>query len=191
MAKNNKRLNKNTKIILKTLLGIGVLSVIVISPMILPAFGILIRESKKEQKSKLKPESFLNTFYQLKKRGLIKFEKRNNQIYIFLTEEGKKKAEKYRVDDLQIKRPDEWDKKWRIVIFDIGSCKKIVREALRGKLKELDFYQLQKSVWLHPFDCFKEIEFLKNFFDLNDKELRVIISTDIGGDREIREKYRI
>ena len=83
MAKNNKRLNKNTKIILKTLLGIGVLSVIVISPMILPAFGILIRESKKEQKSKLKPESFLNTFYQLKKRGLIKFEKRNNQIYIF------------------------------------------------------------------------------------------------------------
>jgi DNA-binding transcriptional regulator PaaX len=188
MAKN-KRLNRNTKIILKGILSTGgLLAIAAISPMLLPAFGILIKENEKGNR---RIKNFVNTFYALKRRGLIKFEKKNNQIFISLTEEGKKRTGKYQIDDLKIERPRKWDRKWRIVIFDISSGKRIVREALRGKLKNLGFYQLQKSVWIHPFDCLKEVEFLKNFFGLSDAELRMIISGDIGQDREIKEKYKI
>lgn len=188
------KLNKNTKTILSVLLRLGIISAVVLSPMILPAFGIILVENKKAQIREAKEKrvkNFLNTFYQLKKRKLIKIEKRNNQIYISLTEKGKSRAGKYQIDDLKIKRPKKWDKKWRIVIFDISSKKKIVREALRGKLKQLDFFQLQKSVWLHPFDCREEITLLKDFFNLNNNELRVIISDDIDGDAELKGVYKV
>jgi hypothetical protein len=184
-----KRLNKNTKIILNTLLSMGIFATIAISPMILPAFGIIIVEKEKSRINRAKAKNFINTFYTLKRRGMIDFEKRNNQVYISLTKKGKKQAGKYQINDLSIKKPKRWDKKWRIVIFDIPSNKKIVREALRGKLKRLNFYQLQKSVWAHPFDCFKEIKLLKEFFCLNDNELRIIVSDDIGDDEKMKERY--
>lgn len=185
------KFNKNTKTILNVLLRAGIISAIALSPMILPAFGIIIVENKKAKMRERRTENFINTFYALKNRKMIKIERKNNQIYISLTEKGKKRAGKYQIDDLIIKKPKKWDGKWRIVIFDISSKKKIIRESLRGKLKQLDFLQLQKSVWIHPFDCWKEIELLKNFFNLNNKELRIIVSDDIGGDAEARKVYKI
>lgn len=184
----NRRLNKNTKIILKTLLAAGIVSGVALSPALIPALGVVLVEQKKA-KYRRDARSFVNTFYALRKKGLIEIEKKNGQIYVSLTKQGKKKAGKYQIDDLKIKKPKTWDKKWRIVIFDVSSNKKIVREALRGKLKDLEFYQLQKSVWIHPYDCLKEINLLKNFFGLSDNELRTIISDNIGGDREIRKIY--
>ncbi len=33
------------------------------------------------------------------------------------------------------------------------------------KLKKLEFYELQKSVFIHPFDCKDEIDFIIEFFE--------------------------
>jgi len=95
------------------------------------------------------------------------------------------------IDALKIRRPQKWDRKWRIVIFDISELKKFYREAFRGKLKELGFYPLQKSVWVHPFECRDEIELLRKFFSLDQKELRLIIAQDIGPDDWLREIFKI
>src|SRR3989344_8585515 len=48
-------------------------------------------------------------------------EKNNSDgtVTIFLTDSGKKKALTYSLDDMKIKKPRVWDKKWRIVLFDI------------------------------------------------------------------------
>jgi DNA-binding transcriptional regulator PaaX len=95
---------------------------------------------------KISQKKVSDAFYQLRKRGLIRFENKGGQIYIYLTEKGKKFAEILQIDELKIKNSKKWDKKWRILIFDIAQLKRIYREAFRGKLKELGFYQLQKSV---------------------------------------------
>jgi DNA-binding transcriptional regulator PaaX len=108
-----------------------------------------------------------------------------------LTEKGRKIAGWLQIDALKIRRPKIWDKKWRIVIFDISQLKKFYREAFRGKLKELGFYPLQKSVWIHPFDCQDEIELLRDFFGLDQKEMRLIIAENIGPAEWIREIFKI
>jgi DNA-binding transcriptional regulator PaaX len=95
---------------------------------------------------KISQKKVSDAFYQLRKRGLIRFENKGGQIYIYLTEKGKKFAGILQIDELKIKNSKKWDKKWRILIFDIAQLKRIYREAFRGKLKELGFYQLQKSV---------------------------------------------
>jgi len=132
-----------------------------------------------------------DNFYLLRKRGYIKLERKNNQIYISLTQEGKKKAGLFQIDDLKIKKPKKWDRKWRVLIFDIAQLKKIYREALRGKLKVLGFYQLQKSVWVHPFDCKAEIKMLKDFFGLSDREIRLIVAENIGEYGEIKKFFKM
>lgn len=130
-------------------------------------------------------------FYRLKKEGCIEIEKRGKQFYVSLTKKGKVKAGWLQIDSLEIKRPKEWDGKWRLVIFDISQLKKFFRELFRGKLKQLGFYQLQKSVWVHAFDCRDEIEVLKEFFGLTEKEVRLVVCEDIGGDDKLKEFFRL
>ena len=43
-----------------------------------------------------------------------------------------------------------WDKKWRIVGFDIKENNRNFRNRLREKLKELGFQRLQRSIWISP-----------------------------------------
>lgn len=143
------------------------------------------------REKKYKKKKLYDAFYRLRREGCIEMSKKNQQIYIRLTEKGRRKAGWLQIDRLAIKRPRKWDKKWRIVIFDISQLKKLYREAFRGRLKELGFRPLQKSVWVHPFECRDEIELLRDFFGLSEKELRFIISEDIGRDNWLKKVFKL
>lgn len=93
-------------------------------------------------------------------------EKENERVEIVLTKDGRKKALEFQFDEMKIKKPDKWDGKWRVVIFDIPEKKKKAREALRDKLKDLGFKELQKSVLIHPFECEDEIDFITEVFEI-------------------------
>lgn len=155
-----------------------------------PYFVLNLMKQFKKLK-KYKGKRFSSAFYRLKREGYLKMVRKNHNIYISLTEKGKKKAGWLQIDALKIRRPKKWDRKWRILIFDISELKRIWRDAFRGKLKELGFYPLQKSVWIYPFDCQAEIELLREFFGLSNKELRLIVSENIGKDDWLRKHFKI
>ena len=155
-----------------------------------PYFGISILKSFKNAK-KYKRKRAYDAFYRLKKDGYINIKKINNQIYISLTEKGKKRAGWLQIDALKINKPKKWDKKWRLIIFDIAQSKVNIREAFRGKLRELGFYPLQKSVWIHPYPCEDEVQLLKDFFGLDIKEIRIIIAEKIGDDSFLRKIFKL
>jgi phenylacetic acid degradation operon negative regulatory protein len=55
----------------------------------------------------------------------------------------------------------KWDRKWRVVTFDIPIKKTKLRDQLRYKLKDLGFAMLQQSIWITPHDFEDDIrEFL-------------------------------
>lgn len=141
---------------------------------------------KKYEKKKI-----YNAFYNLQKRGCIDIEKKNHQIYIALTEEGRKKAGRFQIDSLEIKKPKLWDGKWRLVIFDIGQMQVLQRNAFRGKIKELGFYLLQKSVWVHPYPCRDEIDLLREFFGLSHREIRLITAENIEEDDFLKKIFKL
>jgi len=93
-------------------------------------------------------------------------EKSDGAIRHTLTKLGKQYALEYKIDEMEIKNPTVWDGKWRMVIFDIPERKRKARNALRNKLKELGFRELQKSVFVHPYPCQNEIEFIVEFFNI-------------------------
>ena len=182
------------KDILKCVAVTGMVMVAASSPMFVRSLNkIIYREIKNKitGKKRYTSKQFSSAFYRLKKEGCIIFEKRNKQIYLSLTPKGKSKAGWMQIDDLKIQYPRQWDKKWRLVIFDIGESKKIYREALRGKLKQLGFKPFQKSVWIHPFDCKDELALLKDFFGLQDSELRLIVAENIGKDSDLKKVFKL
>lgn len=145
----------------------------------------------KERATEEEERKFRNAFYYLRKKKLIDVEYRGNQMYFSLTEEGKKKAGKYKINDLKIKAAKKWDKKWRVLIFDIEDKHRVKREALRGKIKELGLYQLQKSVWVCPYEFKKEMKLLRDFFGLKTKEMKVIAASEIEDDQPIRQFFNL
>ena len=188
---NNKYYFRNyrseiVKDILAVLIIAGVVAVAATSPFFIVNIIKGIGKMKKYPKKKV-----YNTFYNLRGQGFINFYEKNNQIYISLTEKGKQKAGWMQIDDMKIKRPKKWDGKWRVLLFDIAEKKKTHREALRGKLIELGFRLFQKSAWIIPYECQNEIKLLKSFFGLNDKETKLIVSQDIGDDREFRKIFKL
>lgn len=102
----------------------------------------------------------------LEARNWIKISEENDQIKIELVEEGIKKAYYYQLEDLKIKKTEKWDGLWRVVIFDIPEEKKLARDVLRNKLKELGFIQLQKSVFVLPYPCKKEIDIMRKTYGI-------------------------
>ena len=175
-----------TKDIFYWLLTAGAVSIAATSPYFITSLLKSGKNFKKYPKQKLS-----NTFCKLRKSGLININRKNHQIYISLTEEGKKKAGWMQIDALKIARPQKWDKKWRLVMFDIAQLKKLYREAFRGKLKEMGFQPFQKSVWICPFECEPEIELLKKFFGFSERELKLIVAENIGDEAEWKKIFNL
>ena len=83
------------------------------------------------------------------------------------------------------------NRKWRIIIFDISDLHRVKREAFRGFLKRLQFYKLQESVWIHPFECKREVELLKEFFGFTSKEIQLIVAEQVENSDFLRTKFKI
>lgn len=177
MDRNTKEaIVQGSKFVSRALLATLALGGIVITGAVAPNLfraieGILrFRDIKWIDDNQRRSRRMLNTFKYLLDKGYIKKKYRGKQLYISLTDEGRKKARQFSIDTLTIARVKRWDKKWRMVLFDVEEKRKLTREALRGKLKELGFYQLQKSVWVHAFPCERELHKLEDFFELDDSQ---------------------
>ena len=120
---------------------------------------------------------------------LVSYKENNEGLTeIILTKDGEKKALKFKLDDMKIKKPKKWDKQWRIVIFDIPEKFKRAREALRGKLKNIGFVELQKSVFAHPFECEDEINFVVEVFQIR-PFVRFVKANSFTNEEQFRVKF--
>jgi DNA-binding transcriptional regulator PaaX len=117
----------------------------------------------------------------------IKEDKNGNTILV-LSEEGKKKILIYNIENLKLKRQSKWDGHWRLFIFDIPEKFKRERYILSKKLKEIGMYQLQKSVYVYPFECKDELEFIIEYFGFR-KYVRFILAKEIDNELHLRKIF--
>lgn len=117
-------------------------------------------------------------------------ENSDGTVKLVLTEAGREKVIIYNLDKIEIKKPSRWDRLWRVVIFDIPESERKGRVALAVKLKELGFYPLQKSVFVHPYECKDEIDFIVEIFKLT-PYVRFLRVRDIDVELDLRDKFRL
>jgi phenylacetic acid degradation operon negative regulatory protein len=98
-----------------------------------------------------------------------------------LTDKGRGVLLKFDIDGLKLPDfdPQKWDGIWRVLIFDIPELTRAVRNLFRGKIQELGFYTLQKSVYVTPLACEKEIDELTRLLRIGNG-VDVIHSSKLG-----------
>ncbi len=108
---------------------------------------------------------------------------------LILTKKGKIKSLTYHFQKMKIERKN-WDGKWRIVIFDIPEKLRKGRDALRDKLKELGFHEFQKSVFVFPYECQNEIDFIIEFFNLR-KYVRFGVLKMVDNELHLKKIFKL
>lgn len=106
--------------------------------------------------SKYKRHNFYAAVRRARRVGNIEKIMKSDGPYFRLTSQGKEKI----LGEFALLKfwKQKWDKKWRLVFFDIEEKNRGQRDLLRAKLYELGFGQLQESVYLSPFPIEKEME---------------------------------
>ena len=100
------------------------------------------------------------------KTGYIEKIEKEGEVFIRLTSRGSNKVVRdFPFLSFQNKK---WDKKWRVVVFDVEETNKQIRERFRSKLKELGFGMLQKSVFITPHDVLADFAELAESQGLSD-----------------------
>ena len=166
-----KEKNKKLKNIRLGILGRQVLS------LLLSGMAIGLTQSYRKQKWILKsiPKELkkVKTIYlnraikRLYKSRLIDIKEENSgDIKLVLSDEGKRKILIYNTENLKLKRESTWDGYWRIIIFDIPQKFKFERYTLSKKLQEIGMHQLQKSIYIYPFECKDELDLIIEYFNL-------------------------
>ena len=162
----SENLKYSIKGILKFLALGGVITAAILAPNAAQAFRFLLKDDNYvswENFNKRRTNQYINY---LLKRELIKREIKKRQTKYKLTNKGLKQVVQYKIKDIKLPRENNWDKKWRLVIFDIPEKYKNARDILTERLKSTGMVQLQKSVFVYPFECKKEIDFISEYFGI-------------------------
>jgi len=123
----------------------------------------------------------------LKSMGFIKTFTESRERFVELSPKGFKKLKKLSAE-IKIDRPKKWDKKWRMVIFDVPEKFRSSRNSLRFKLLSLGLIKIQKSVYVYPFPCTDEIVSLSRSLGI-EKSVTVMVADIIQGEEEIIYRF--
>jgi len=105
-----------------------------------------------------------------------------------LTSKGLVELNRYRFAELTIPKSKHWDKKYRLVIFDIKEWKRGTRDRVRRWLEHLGFVKLQNSVWVHPYECQEIVVLLKSHFKIG-MEILYLTVESIENDLWLKRKF--
>lgn len=120
----------------------------------------------------------------LREMNYIRMDKNGKKVYVI--DKGALELLKFKIMRV---RP-EWDKRWRVIIFDIPENRRKERDFLRKKLKWLGFKELQKSVWIFPYDIKNEIEELLTIFSFDSQgDIRFLTVERLENDRDLRKYF--
>lgn len=174
----------------KTLLTIvGALGIVLVAVAAGNAIQLL-KYTDITRKSKLKVFEINQSIKRLLKRGLIEIKEDKNYKFLEITKEGKKLLSKYELEGLVQDKPKKWDKKYRVVIFDISEQRRKTRDNLRNILRSFGFVRLQGSVWVYPYECQEIIDLLKQYLELKNEAIYMTVDS-IENDKWLKENFKL
>ncbi len=146
----------------------------------------MFKNSKKYSKRQIQ-----SAVESLRRQKLIEYiYDREGKTVVKITSKGKTKLRTFAVDTIKIEKQKKWDGKWRLVMYDLPVRFRRGREALRYHLKDLGFYQFQKSAWIYPYPCEDEIIFIADFFGLGNF-VEVLTVESILRDDKLKKHFHL
>lgn len=180
-SKSRTRKKNIQKIILSAVATAGILSVATVAPGVVGAMAKLGIIPTKRQKEIIK-----RSRQRLIERGLLEYK----ENFLRLTKDGEAHLRALSVKDFKLAKPKKWDKKWRVLMFDIKESRRELRDKIRRTLRAIGFVRLQYSVWIYPYDCEDLITLLKADFKIG-KDLLYMIVDEMEYDLPLRQRFNL
>ncbi|MSR70784.1 CRISPR-associated endonuclease Cas2 [Candidatus Kaiserbacteria bacterium] len=174
------RRSKINNAIIGALAVSGGLAVALVAPNVLGVLGRVINAQRRQ--------SLQRSFSKLIQHGYVVLEQGPHGKRARLTAKGDKFAALLGEGKLRPKQPKNWDKKWRLLIFDIPERRRKDRDQIRATLVSIGFYRLQDSVWVYPYDCEDLITLLKVDYRIG-KNLLYVVADAIEHDVVLRSHF--
>ncbi len=103
----------------------------------------------------------------MNKQGWVQAEKQGNKSYYSLTERGEVRMEEAANRIFKLK-PEQWDGKWRILMYSIPEEIRSIRDELRKELVWSGFGTLSTSTWISPNNLEKQVQSLIDKYDIKE-----------------------
>lgn len=127
----------------------------------------------------------------LAQKGHVTFLEQNGKRYARITAAGKKALEiEEQKKAFQLQKQKRWDKRWRVIVFDIPEYRRGVRDKLRLTMRSAGFYRLQDSVWLYPHDCEDFVALLKADLKIGNAILYMVVEK-IENDSTVKDHFKL
>ena len=155
-----------------------------------PGFTVASRKWNRAQY--YSKRDFSNAVGSLKRGGYIEEGETEDEgpPRVRITKKGEAYFQKILFDDVELPEPKKWGGKWTFVLFDIPVQFSKAREALRWRLKALGFYQYQKSVWVYPHPCEKEILYVADYFGVG-KFVEILSVDHLTKDEDLKKHFEM
>lgn len=173
-----------TKNILKGLTG----TVFVIGSLALPQLPMIYKMFNADDRKER--EKIRRAIDRLENKKYVKKYKKEGTDIIEITENGKKEVLKYKLDEIKIKEQKRWDGIWRIIMFDIPEKHKTARDGLTLKLIKMGCAPIQKSVFVTPYKCEKEIKFIGEYFGVS-KYIILLETNKISNENSLKDEFEL
>ena len=135
------------------------------------------------------PHEINRTLKRFQKSRYLASEKGNK---LKLSPKGLARMKYYGLEDIQAPpKPAHWDQTWHLLIFDIPEKQSWARNLLRNKIREWYFAHIQRSVFITPFDCTKELNQVLDILDLHDYVFLLTIAHAGSLDDVLRKQFRL
>ncbi len=128
----------------------------------------------------------------LEKRKLIFIRKEKDKVYTYLSKNGKKIILQYSLKKILAlkKKKKKWQGLWFIVFFDVPEEERLKRDYLRKFLKFIGFYPYQKSVYIYPFECKKEVDLIKKIIE-GGRYLSYVVAKEIEDEVKYKRIFNL
>ncbi len=174
--------------ILKFVVAGGFLSVTMLAPNSAKIFDKSLNKFLDELDERARERELRRIASYMKEKGLIEYQTRDYEHGISLTKKGKERIKNESYKKIAIPTPKKWDKQWRLIFFDIPIEDNSKRHQFTFKLRSLGFQQLQKSIWLHPFQCRHEIEVITEKIGVR-KYVTYVEISQIDSEPKLRKRF--
>lgn len=156
---------------------------------LIEGLGYLMSSVKNHQK---KREKILRSLKNLEKNEIIELVEKDDKVIIYLKDVNNAKVIEYSIESLlkYKQQKKQWNGKWFLVFFDVPEIQRNKRDYLRKFLKRLGFYQYQKSVYLFPYECEKEVELIKKIVE-GAKYMKYIIAEKIEDENSAKKYFAL
>ncbi|OGE88007.1 MAG: CRISPR-associated endonuclease Cas2 [Candidatus Doudnabacteria bacterium RIFCSPLOWO2_02_FULL_49_13] len=171
------------------LLGMGVTltAVSLLSPTFV--YGALKRYVKYRLNQPYKREQIRKAVNYLKQKRFIAYQTKSAKKLIILTKAGQRRLLELKILELKIKKIS-WDQQWRLVTFDIPENDKAARFRFCRMLKDLGFFHFQRSVFILPYACDKQISLITEYLKI-DAYVHILTTKRFRSDHQLIKHFRL